>query len=238
MSEPVSSAASMAGGRDAGGGGAEVVRPPLQLVRLPVDKPQPAVTFLHERSEGVMDLIAHFWERLAQTPPLQRADLHLVVATPTTSDNININTPQLDAGKFSGAMLYVPKAHRADVLALDLPTAAAFAAYISHKGMESKSDNIASISGASSTTTDSTSTSDSNGNTLPLTDLSSVVRGAALAFTELPGEPARPVAKGAGGGSNGKVPIDFLTGHAEGIGWMVPMLLHRWCTGRRPLAKW
>ena len=107
---------------------AEVVSPPLQLVRLPVDKPQPAVAFLHARSRGVMDLIAHFWERLAHTPPLQRADLHLVVATPVESDNVNINIPQLDSSRFSGAMLYVPKAHRADVLALDPPTAAAFVA--------------------------------------------------------------------------------------------------------------
>ena len=54
----------------------------LQLVRLPVEKPQVAVDFLHARSEGVMDLIAHFWERLSQTPPLQRPDLHLVAALP------------------------------------------------------------------------------------------------------------------------------------------------------------
>src|SRR5213595_1204916 len=100
---------------------AEVVRPPLQLVRLPVDRPQVAVAFLHARSGGVMDLIAHFWERLAHTPPLMRQDLHLVVATPITSDNVNINIPQLDPAQFSGAMLYVPKAHRADVLALDAP---------------------------------------------------------------------------------------------------------------------
>ncbi len=228
VSEPVSSAVSTPGGtgNDAGGSGAEVVRPPLQLVRLPVDKPQPAVTFLHERSQGVMDLIAHFWERLAQTPPLQRGDLHLVVATPTTSEIVNINIPQLDARKFSGAMLYVPKAHRADVLALDPPTAAAFAAYISHKGMEAKSDNIGSGVGAAASSganVDGACTSDTNGNTLSLTDLSSMVRGAPPSM-ELPGEPA-PVTKGAGGGLNGRVPIDFLTGHAEGIGWMVPMLL-------------
>ncbi|MGN6368340.1 MAG: GNAT family N-acetyltransferase [Phycisphaerae bacterium] len=199
------------------------MRPPLQLVRLPVDKPQPAVSFLHERSQGVMDLIAHFWERLAQTPPLQRGDLHLVVATPTGSDVVNINTPQLDAGKFSGAMLYVPKAHRADVLALDPPTAAAFAAYISHKGMEARSDNVVSGAGMNSVTPDLVSTSDSSGGTLPLTDLSSVVRGA-VASMELPGDPGVG-GKGAGAAGNGKVPIDFLTGHAEGIGWMVPMLL-------------
>ncbi len=238
MSEPGSSAASVGalGGAGEAGGSAEVVRPPLQLVRLPVDKPQPAVTFLHERSQGVMDLIAHFWERLAQTPPLQRGDLHLVVATPTTSEVVNINTPQLDAAKFSGAMLYVPKAHRADVLALDPPTAAAFAAYISHKGMESKSDNHGGGGGSIASSDDVTGTSDSGGNTLSLTDLSSLVRGAPPS-TELPGEPG-PVAKGAGGGANGKVPIDFLTGHAEGIGWMVPMLLpvvHRKAPAREML---
>jgi len=103
---------------------------------LPVDKPQAAVAFLHARSGGVMYLIAHFWERLAFTPPLLRADLHLVVATPIESDHVNINIPQLDPSRFSGALLYVPKAHRADVLALDPPTAAAFAAYISHQGLK------------------------------------------------------------------------------------------------------
>ena len=39
-------------------------RPALQIVRIPVDKPQPAVAFLHARSRGVMDLIALLQERL------------------------------------------------------------------------------------------------------------------------------------------------------------------------------
>ena len=39
------------------GGGASIAR-------LPVDKPQVAVDFLHARGGGVMDLIAHFWDRL------------------------------------------------------------------------------------------------------------------------------------------------------------------------------
>src|SRR4051794_6108971 len=42
----------------------QVIRPGLQLVRLPVDRAQAAVAFLQARSGGVMDLIAHFWERL------------------------------------------------------------------------------------------------------------------------------------------------------------------------------
>jgi len=217
VSETTTSATSAGGGT-----GAEIVRPPLQLVRLPVDKPQPAVSFLHARSQGVMDLIGHFWERLAQTPPLQRGDLHLVVATPMDSDNVNINIPQLDSAKFSGAMLYVPKAHRADVLALDAQTAAAFAAYISHRGpIAGKSDN-ASAPGSSP---DSGSTNATNGGTtVPLTDLSAVVRGTAPA-TELPGEVASAFNAGGEATGNGRVPIDFITGHSEGIGWMVPLLL-------------
>jgi len=233
------------------------VRPPLQLVRLPVDKPQPAVSFLHARSQGVMDLIAHFWERLAQTPPLQRGDLHLVVATPVDSDNLNINIPQLDSGRFSGAMLYVPKAHRADVMALDPQTAAAFAAYISHKGAATRSDNVGTTSAAATgpnaagdggTAAGNGATAGGNGGastgsggangtpTLPLTDLSAIVRGTAPS-SELPGvaELAARMGGAGGPGSNGKVPIDFLTGHAEGIGWMVPLLLP--VVNRKALAR-
>jgi GNAT superfamily N-acetyltransferase len=186
---------------------AEAIRPPLQLVRLPVDKPQVAVSFLHARSQGVMDLIAHFWERLAQTPPLQRSDLHLIVAAPNDYNDTNINISQFDGSKLSGAMLYVPKAHRADVLALDAPTATAFASYITHRGNISiKSDNV------------NTSLENTAGTPLPLMDLSSQVRGVAPA-SELPGELPTSTPNGE------RVPIDFLTGHADGIGWMVPLLL-------------
>jgi GNAT superfamily N-acetyltransferase len=212
---------------------AQVVRPPLQLVRLPVDRPQVAVAFLYARSGGVMDLIAHFWERLAFTPPLLRPDLHLVVATPMESDHVNINIPQLDPARFSGAMLYVPKAHRADVLALDAPTAAAFAAYISHQGARVLKNEPSSAAAALHSAEppsapvetaaapaggiDSLSTAA----TLPLTDLSAPLRhGMTADLSEVPLEP--PTAKNS---SNGKVPIDFLTGDADGIAWMTPLLL-------------
>jgi GNAT superfamily N-acetyltransferase len=208
---------------------AEVIKPPLQLVRLPVDKPQPAVAFLRARSGGVMDLIAHFWERLAHTPPLQRQDLHLVVATPVASDNVNINIPQLDSAAFSGAMLYVPKAHRADVLALDPSTAAAFASYISHLGLRIlRGENPAATPNAEtspigpknepSTTTAAGEAANSTGNGhLSLTDLSLPVRNGTIE-TSMPAEPHA-------GKTAGRMPIDFLTGEAEGISWMVPLLL-------------
>lgn len=77
-----------------------------------------------------MDVIAHFWERLAHTPPLSRADLHLVLAQPQTLD-VEIST-SYDSS--AGVMLYVPKAYRADVLAPDPAIAAAFANYIQHVG--------------------------------------------------------------------------------------------------------
>lgn len=230
----------------------------LQLVRLPVDKPQPAVTFLHARSRGVMDLIAHFWEGLARTPPLLRADLHLVVAAPIDDSlHLNSNTPPLDPGQFSGAMLYVPKAHRADVLALDAATAAAFAAYISHQGARGlRGDGVsnASMNGSpaaangsgtpvaahlpngtgTSGTADSTVDSGINNSgeetyelppMLPLTDLSVTPKnGAAADATELPAEP-QATPKGTNGAVGARVPIDFLTGDAEGIGWLTPLLL-------------
>jgi GNAT superfamily N-acetyltransferase len=193
---------------------AQLIPPPLQLVRLPVDKPQPAVDFLLARSNGVMDLIAHFWERLPQTPPLHREDLHLVVAAPNSlHSDLNININKLDWNKFSGAMLYVPKAHRADVLALDAPTAAAFASYITYQGPKAiRSDNHQHSLPISS-------------HSLPLTDLSNIKSVA----SEVPGM------QDPGGGGNkppspargltSSVPIDFLTGHADGIRWMTPLLL-------------
>jgi GNAT superfamily N-acetyltransferase len=109
------------------------------------------VRFLNERGGGVMDLIAHFWERLGQTPPLQRGDLHLILAgdpfvpnvppTPPTGTGRNgkaraarraheSDEPRSDIAGLMGAMLYVPKAHRADVLALDAAAASAFVNYI------------------------------------------------------------------------------------------------------------
>lgn len=148
---------------------AQVIPPPVQLVRLSVDKPQAAVALLHAKSNGVMDLIAHFWERLPQTPPLHRDDLHLVAAISGDSNNNEVDISKLKDELLTGAMLYVPKAHRADVLAMDAATAAAFAGYISKQG-----------------------------------------GGAAMT-----GDP----------GTAAPVAIDFLTGQAEGIHWMVPLLL-------------
>lgn len=109
---------------------------------MPVDKPQPAVEFLHRQGAGVMDLIAHFWEQLPQTPPLTRQDLHLIVSS--SSDHISTSTNNnhsiSEAGDLTGAMLYVPKAHRADVLAKDDQTAAKFAQYIVQHGATTDSN--------------------------------------------------------------------------------------------------
>ena len=155
-----------------------------------------------------MDLIAHFWERLSQTPPLQRGDLHLVAAI--RNGNETISTPPSDCGQFCGAMLYVPKAHRADVLALDEPTAAAFASYISHQGPKAiKPDNPPppTISNPSVTFT--------------LTDFSS----SRPTTSDVPMMHRQNATTNGGGSGGGKIPIDFLTGTADGIAWMTPLLL-------------
>ena len=99
-------------------------KPALQLLRLPVEKPQAAAAFLRAHSGGVMDLIAHFWERLAHTPPLQRRDLHLLAAVPENHIVKDKNISPDNEQHFSGVMLFVPKAHRADVLALNQQTVA------------------------------------------------------------------------------------------------------------------
>lgn len=108
------------------------------LLRLPVERSSVAVDFLHARGGGVMDLIAHFWDRLARTPPLQRGDLHLLVAASgegwEAERYLDTLQDRAETTRLSGAMLYVPKAHRADVLALDEPTAHAFARYIARAG--------------------------------------------------------------------------------------------------------
>jgi GNAT superfamily N-acetyltransferase len=198
-----------------------------------------------------MDLIAHFWERLAHTPPLQRQDLHLVVAAPITSEHININIPQLDAAEFSGAMLYVPKAHRADVLALDPATAAAFASYISQQGSKilraeaatplpspgsgaeggrGGAEGVGEASGMRGRNVEGAGGDDAEGpanlpgkaegasGIVSLTDLSAHSRNGVADPTSMPAEPGADK-------SSVKVPIDFLTGEAEGIRWMVPLLL-------------
>ena len=195
------------------GDASEIVRSPVQLVRLPVERPQLAVAFLHIRSRGVMDLIAHFWERLTQTPPLQRGDLHLVAAI-RGGEGMNepINTPPSDCSQFCGAMLYVPKAHRADVLALDQPTALAFASYIAHQGPRAiKPDLPLSLSPPPSTV-------------FTLTDFSST-RATASSVPMMHAQNTTTNGGSNGGGNGGGVPIDFLTGTADGIGWMTPLLL-------------
>jgi GNAT superfamily N-acetyltransferase len=207
-------------------------------VRLPVEKPQAAVDFLHARSEGVMDLIAHFWERLSQTPPLSRGDLHLVVSV-TAGESQRIDISTLDVSKLSGAMLYVPKAHRADVLALYPEVAAAFSAYIRHQGSKTtRSEGEAEIAqGGEDESTKEQANGERNGQSklatagrngqvtadpphgvevVPVSDLSASMR-TAVAETEL------PIATGKNG--TGRVPIDFLTGQADGIAWMTPWLL-------------
>ncbi len=181
---------------------------PVRLVRLPVDKPQPAVDVLRAHSRGVMDLIAHFWERLAQTPPLQRPDLHLVLAMP--SEYIHINIQQSEWLKACGAMLYVPKAHRADVLALDLQAASAFAAYIAHCGTSETPGSVEGNSGPS------------NAPEIPFSDLTTG-RGDTVAVSS---EPARA----------SKAPaIDFLTGQADGLTAMAGLLLPM--VGRKTPAR-
>jgi predicted GNAT family acetyltransferase len=55
-----------------------------------------------------------------------------------------------------------------------------------------------------------------------LTDLSTPNKATPIAI----GLPADVLVGSRNGqGGNGKVPIDFLTGHADGIGWMTPLLL-------------
>ena len=194
------------------------------LVRLPVERSQAAVDFLHARSQGVMDVIAHFWERLAQTPPLQRPDLHLLVAVCGEADHKQINISTLDATKISGALLYVPKAHRADVLALDPAAAAAFAAYIRSQGPKAVGNERPEPPAAPEATSAAPSAAPS-----PPAEPAPLIPPAAqplIPFVdistpkpfllELPVDPPK---------NGSKVPIDFLTGHAEGIAWMTPLLL-------------
>lgn len=122
---------------------------PAGLIRMSVEKPQPAVDFLHQHGAGVMDLIAHFWEQLPQTPPLARQDLHLLIASPYHDISKFSYEDLLTFGvaDISGAMLYVPKAHRADVLAMDSQTAERFANYIARHGVtqDDQGNTIAAI---------------------------------------------------------------------------------------------
>jgi GNAT superfamily N-acetyltransferase len=214
------------------GGVPEAARRPLRLVRLPVEKPGPAVGFLHARSQGVMDLIAHFWERLSTTPPLQRADLHLVIAA-EDGEPADALDPRCEFGNCSGAMLYVPKAHRADVLALDRLTALAFSSYILQRGVETAvGEGAKRVIGTSTPKLDGGAKGESAAGEqgvferIPLTDLTVAAKGAE----------AELLGNGAVAPAAARVPIDFLTGSAEGVEWMVPALLpavHRKAPARR-----
>ncbi len=94
-------------------------------VRVPLDRSKQAADYLRSAGGGVMDTLAHFWERLSLTPPLARDDLHLVVVAkkPAAPGSINFTSA-------CGAMLYVPKAHRADVLASTDEAAGALCDYL------------------------------------------------------------------------------------------------------------
>ena len=94
-------------------------------VRVPLDRSKQAAEYLRSAGGGVMDTLAHFWERLALTPPLARDDLHLVLVAKNLSAPANITFASA-----YGAMLYVPKAHRAEVLASTHETAEALCDYL------------------------------------------------------------------------------------------------------------
>ncbi len=110
-----------------------LVNTPLRCARIGVDKAGLAADFLRRRGGGVMDMIAHFWDRLGQTPPLARGDLHLVIVW-KPPDQAPENSPPMPDGpqilSASGAMLFVPKAKRADVFASDHVTSDLLANYI------------------------------------------------------------------------------------------------------------
>lgn len=97
----------------------------MTTTRLPLDRSQQAADYLRSAGGGVMDTIAHFWERLAQTPPLSRDDLHLVLAGQAAGEAAGVNISNA-----AGAMLYVPKAHRADILALSPDAGTALCGYL------------------------------------------------------------------------------------------------------------
>ena len=111
--------------------GSQLKSTSLDVARVVLDKAGRAAAFLRASGGGVMDLIAHFWDRLPQTPPLARDDLHLLVALRATDGSSPPAGPDIDFSTISGAMLYVPKAHRADVLALNTEAAEAFSMYLS-----------------------------------------------------------------------------------------------------------
>lgn len=141
----------------------------VATVRLTLDRSKQAADYLRSAGGGVMDTLAHFWERLALTPPLSRDDLHLILAGEVDGESAEINF--INA---CGAMLYVPKAHRADVLALSAASAEAMCNYLDKWWASSQVSKQGSI-------------------------------------------PAENIAAG--------IPINYVTGVAEGIATMTPRLL-------------
>ena len=110
-----------------------LVNTTLRSTRIGVDKAGLAADFLRRKGVGVMDMIAHFWDRLGQTPPLARGDLHLVIVwnPPGPYDETAPPVPDgPDILNASGAMLFVPKAKRADVFASDHITSDILTTYI------------------------------------------------------------------------------------------------------------
>ncbi len=110
--------------------GTEQLSTSLCVARVGLEKAGMAAAFLRNAGGGVMDLIAHFWDRLPQTPPLARDDLHLLVAWQPMAEPSMAVATEVDFSHVTGAMLYVPKAHRADVLTLNAEASGAFSTYL------------------------------------------------------------------------------------------------------------
>lgn len=85
-----------------------------------------AAQWMRQMSHGGLLTLAHFWDRLPQTPKFSQADLHLVAVLP---EGVAFS-PVADWGVCRGVMLYVPHAHRAEVFALDAMAAEHLAMYL------------------------------------------------------------------------------------------------------------
>ena len=77
-------------------------------------------------SHGGLLTLAHFWDRLPQTPKFSQPDLHLVAVLPERVAFL----PVADWGTCRAVMLYVPHAHRAEVFAVDAVAAEHLAMYL------------------------------------------------------------------------------------------------------------
>ena len=130
--------------------GSQLKSTSLDVARIGLDKAGRAAAFLRTSGGGVMDLIAHFWDRLPQTPPLARDDLHLLLAWRAAKGASPPAGAEIDFSTVSGAMLYVPKAHRADVLALNTEAAEAFSTYLAgwERLFRAKEGKLKGVAGA------------------------------------------------------------------------------------------